>query len=192
MEFNLSLCLLRPENGATLLDVGCGTGYFARRCAREGLQVTGLDPDECALSYARDKSDAIAFLAGKAEALPFADHSFDYCIAMTSLCFVGDPGRAVAEMWRVSRRAVLLGLLNRRSLLYRQKHERGLYKGARWDEVNVVKRWRAALQPPAQMSWGTAIYLPSGGGFAQRMEKLIPRAVPWGGFLAVCLSKCDL
>jgi len=45
-EFRLLLRLLAPQRGETLLDVGCGTGYFTRRCAREaGLQATGVDPD---------------------------------------------------------------------------------------------------------------------------------------------------
>ena len=44
-EFRLIMGLLEPESGARILDVGCGTGYFTRRFAGEGYDVTGLDPE---------------------------------------------------------------------------------------------------------------------------------------------------
>ena len=47
--------LLQPEAGESLLDIGCGTGYFTRRFAGESsLRVVGLDPDNSALDYARE------------------------------------------------------------------------------------------------------------------------------------------
>ena len=44
-EFSLLTSLLHPQPGASLLDVGCGTGWFSRRFAEFGLRVTGIDPD---------------------------------------------------------------------------------------------------------------------------------------------------
>ena len=44
---------------------------------------------------------------------------------MTSLCFIDDPLPALREMWRVTRHALVLGLLNRHSLLHREKHGQG-------------------------------------------------------------------
>ena len=51
-------------------------------------------------------------------------------------------------MWRVSRKGVVLGLLNQRSLLYRQKRGVGGYKGARWDTLEEVGQWIEPLAPP--------------------------------------------
>jgi hypothetical protein len=52
-EFRLLRSVLNAAPGATLLDVGCGTGYFTRRFAGEcGLAVLGLDPDADWLAYA--------------------------------------------------------------------------------------------------------------------------------------------
>ena len=52
-EFDLMMRLLKPPAGATLLDIGCGTGHFSRRFTAAGLHVTGLDPDPAMLDYAR-------------------------------------------------------------------------------------------------------------------------------------------
>ena len=45
VEFRLMMHLLQPASGATLLDVGSGTGYFSRCFAAAGLRVIGIDPD---------------------------------------------------------------------------------------------------------------------------------------------------
>lgn len=139
IESALLLHLLQPHPGQTLLDVGSGTGYFSRRFTAAGLRVTGVDPDREMLHYARALEDGVEYLEATALHLPFADRSFDYCTAVTSLCFIAEPEQALAEMWRVSRHGVVLGLLNRHSLLYHLKHGRGAYRGARWDSVAATR-----------------------------------------------------
>lgn len=42
-----------PRHGGTALDVGCGTGRFARRLARLGMEVEGVDPSEKVIAQAR-------------------------------------------------------------------------------------------------------------------------------------------
>lgn len=42
-----------PSGARTALDVGCGAGKFARRLARAGLDVDGVDPAGTALGVAR-------------------------------------------------------------------------------------------------------------------------------------------
>lgn len=137
-EFAAAMALTGVEDGDTVLDIGCGTGYFSRMFAGAGAKVTGLDIDTDYVAYAKKKGKE-SYLAGSALALPFKDGSFDYCVAMTSLCFVDDPLEAVKEALRVSRRGVLLGLLNRRSALYLLKHGKGGYSGARWDRAKTLK-----------------------------------------------------
>lgn len=183
--------LLRPEAGDSLLDVGCGTGYFTRYFARLGLSVTGIDPDPIALGYARLQGDDIPYLQGSALELPFPDHAFDCTMAVTSLCFIDDPLPALREMWRVTRHALVLGLLNRYSLLHREKHGQGRYARARWDTVRgVVRKWLPALVPtPEDMIVRSAIFLPRGDRLARWSEQWLPAVLPWGGFLAVGMRK---
>lgn len=192
-EFDLLHRLLAPETGSNLLDVGCGTGWFTRRFAeRDGLRVTGLDPNAAWLDYAnqhptRSRAPIIDWREGDACKLPFADGSYDNAISVTALCFVSDWPQALREMVRVARRRVVLGLLNRRSLLWREKGRHGgsgAYQGAHWHSASEV---RAALSklPVSNVQIRTAIFLPSGSAFARTLEHALPSRLPWGGFLAV-------
>lgn len=189
IEFRLLNELLAPVAGATLLDVGCGTGYFARRFAREArLAVTGLDRNRDWLEYARAQAGpGERYVEADATALPFAQASFDYAISVTALCFVAEERRALAELLRVTRRRFALGLLNRHSLLYWRKGRgggRGAYRGARWRTRAEIATLLHGL-PIADVAVCTAVFLPGGGRLARFIERAAPRALPWGGFIAV-------
>ena len=45
-----------PEDGAKVLDIGCGTGNHAIRMAKRGYDVTGVDPSRRMLQIAREKA----------------------------------------------------------------------------------------------------------------------------------------
>lgn len=189
VEFRLLLDLLQPRNGESVLDVGCGTGYFTRRFAQSSRSaITGMDPDLDWLRFARAHSAAgESYLAGRAENLPFADRSFDCTIAVTSLCFIAAQRQAVQEMIRVTRRRLVLGLLNRHSLLYLQKGRRGGiggYRGAQWHSPTDARGLLEGL-PLRSMSVRSALFLPDGGALARSLETLLPRSWPLGAFLVV-------
>ena len=190
-EFILLRNLSGTEAGDSLLDAGCGTGYFSRRFARLGLAVSGIDLDLETLKFARTQGEAVHYMQGNALALPFSDNAFDRTIAVTSLCFINDPLPVLRELWRVTRHVLVLGLLNRHSLLHWKKQGQGSYRGARWDTTGeVLKQWIPALSPaPGEMVLRSAIFLPQGTGMAQWSEQRLPATLPWGGFLAVGLRK---
>lgn len=189
-EAALLLDLMSPARGQTLLDVGCGTGYFSRRFADAGLKVTGIDPDPVMMRYAQVSTGAVNLVQAIAEQLPFSDDSFDQTTAVTSLCFVSDARTAVQELWRVSRQGMTLGLLNRASLLYRTKRDHGGYRGARWDTWPAARGWLTQLRPPpVRHRHRTGIFLPGGGFLARGVEQLLGGRLPWGGFLAVHVVK---
>lgn len=189
-EFALLKTLLQSVPDESLLDVGCGTGYFPRRFAQQGLQVTGIDPDAAMLDFAQSQSSNITYRQGSALTLPFPDRHFDHVSAITSLCFIDNPPAALQEMWRVCRKSVVLGLLNRHSLLHWQKQQRGAYRGARWDTVAEVTHWCEQLTPsPAARKIRSAIVLPAGGAIARGVEIVWPRTIPLGGFLGIAIRK---
>ena len=141
------------------------------------------------LDYARGLGGGVDYLRGTATALPQPDHAYDYVTAVTSLCFIVNVPRALQEMWRVARHAVLLGLLNRHSLLYRQKRDRGGYRGAHWDTPADVRSWARQLEPAPEITVRSAIFLPGGSALARATEAVLPGILPWGAFLAVALRK---
>lgn len=185
-EYALAARLLAAQPGDSLLDVGCGTGWFTRRAAADDLRVTGLDPNPAWLDYARaHSSPALNWVEGDARDLPFADASFDHVLSIAALCFVDDERQAVAEAVRVARRRFAIGWLNRTSLLYWQKGRgggSGAYRGARWHTAGEVRALFSGL-PVRNLTVHSAIFLPSATRWARRLEQGMPSALPWGGLL---------
>ena len=76
---------LNARAGEAILDVATGTGWSARNAARSGAQVTAVDISADLLDAARELSThvrpTIDFRLADAEALPFADASFDGIIS---------------------------------------------------------------------------------------------------------------
>lgn len=186
VEYRLLQRLLAPLSGESLLDVGCGTGYFTRRFAQDGLAVSGIDPDADMLAFAATRAVANErYLFGDARALPFADRSFDLCISVTALCFIEEQSQVLAEMLRVTRRRFAIGLLNRASLLYLQKGRhggQGAYRGAHWHTMPEARRLFASL-PVEGLVLRTAVFLPGGTSLARLLERWLPGTLPWGAFL---------
>jgi SAM-dependent methyltransferase len=191
-EFRLLHRLLAPQAGETILDVGCGTGWFTRRFAQSnGWNVTGLDNDAERLAYARTQCRNERYQAGDARALPFADASIDRVVSVAALCFIDDWRLALHEMARVARRRLVVGLLNRHSLLWRQKGRdggSGGYRGARWHTADELRAALAAL-PLANIQVNTALFLPGGSCIARACESCLPNRLPWGGFLVAAADK---
>jgi SAM-dependent methyltransferase len=104
--------VLLPWQGLGL-SIGVGTGRFA---APMGVQV-GVDPAHEVLSYA--SSRGISTIRAVAEALPFADKSFDYALSVTTICFVDDASIMLSEAYRVLKPGghLVLGFIDRSTRL---------------------------------------------------------------------------
>jgi demethylmenaquinone methyltransferase/2-methoxy-6-polyprenyl-1,4-benzoquinol methylase len=104
---------------AHVLDVATGTAAVARALVRRnGCRVTGIDQSPEMLAGARERIAAaglgarIDLLEGHAEALPFADASFDGVTATYLLRYVDDPPATVRELVRVARPGAPIGYLD--------------------------------------------------------------------------------
>jgi ubiquinone/menaquinone biosynthesis C-methylase UbiE len=97
--------LLRRASGK-VLEVAVGTGknlrYYPRDC-----RIIALDLSREMLKVARNRaaklSMNVSFLLADAEALPFADESFDTVVSSLSTCTFPDPVTALKDMARVCR-----------------------------------------------------------------------------------------
>lgn len=96
-----------------LLDVGCGAGRFTAWLAARPLQVFGLDRSPAMLTAMRRRHPEIPAILGDAHCLPLRTGAVDLTLLLTTLEFLEEPPVALAEAVRVSRRGLLLVVLNR-------------------------------------------------------------------------------
>lgn len=87
--------------GASILDVGCGSGKLARFWSRQGRNVLGLDISDQALQFTR--SQGVAVIKADVRRLPFKDGTFDLVYSDGLLEHFTDPESILAELFRVSR-----------------------------------------------------------------------------------------
>jgi SAM-dependent methyltransferase len=102
--------------GERVLDVACGTGNLALPAARAGAVTTGVDIapnliEQAIANGAAERLD-VRFDVGDAEALPYADASFDTAVTMFGSMFAARPGRAAGELLRVTRRGGRIAMAN--------------------------------------------------------------------------------
>jgi len=97
--------LAAAHGGGRWLDLGCAYGYLVAEAAAGGFRASGLDVSAYALGRAAAAAPpARGRLArGRAEALPFADGTFDVVSAFDVLEHLLDPDAVLAEAWRVLR-----------------------------------------------------------------------------------------
>lgn len=89
--------------GMKLLDVACGTGALAALAAQQGAQTTGVDFSQEMIAQAKRQHAAPRFLEADAEALPFAEGSFDSAVVNFGVHHFPFPAQALREAWRVLR-----------------------------------------------------------------------------------------
>jgi SAM-dependent methyltransferase len=97
------LAAVDPRPGSRLLDIGCGPAAWASLVAERGVQLVGMDLSQEMVETARKRHPTATFEQGDAEALPFADHSFDCAVCNYSINGLPHPERGVAEALRVLR-----------------------------------------------------------------------------------------
>lgn len=135
---------LADWSGATLVDLGCGTGFHLGTYAATAGKVIGIEPDEALAEMARRRAIKAEVLAGSAEHLPLPDESVDVIHARFAYFFPPGCDDGLAECLRVLRPGGTLVVLD-------NDHERGefaeLISGSPWALPQgggpVTARWWA-------------------------------------------------
>jgi 2-polyprenyl-6-hydroxyphenyl methylase / 3-demethylubiquinone-9 3-methyltransferase len=95
-HFGRSISSLRPFDGLTLLDIGCGGGLVAEPMLRLGFAVTAVDADDQAIAVARAHAAAtglsVDYRIATAESIAGTGQRFDVVLALEIIEHVADPG----------------------------------------------------------------------------------------------------
>jgi demethylmenaquinone methyltransferase/2-methoxy-6-polyprenyl-1,4-benzoquinol methylase len=91
------------QAGDRVLDLAAGTGTSSVPFAEQGCFVVACDFSLGMLAAGQRRRPELAFVAGDATRLPFADEAFDAVTISFGLRNVHDPDAALAEMLRVTR-----------------------------------------------------------------------------------------
>lgn len=193
------LDLAGPLAGRDVLDVGCGDGTYGLAAARAGARVAAVDRSAAAVEAARRNAAvgdvALELHVADALALPFPARRFDLVLAVTVLCFVPEPRRAVAEMVRVLRPggALIVGELGRWSTWAAWRRLRAwagsrTWRAARfWTSAELRELLREAGLVPGRER-GAAFHPPVGvaARLLEPIDPLLGRATRVGAaFIAV-------
>jgi ubiquinone/menaquinone biosynthesis C-methylase UbiE len=179
----LARLLAELEPPDDVLEIGCGTGHFARWMSTLGWQVWGVDLSAPMLAEAQAHGAAGELAQGDALHLPFADACCSVAALFTVIEFLPDVEAALREAWRVARRGLLIGAINRHSLLgygYRQQAKKApnVYSQARfWSPGELARLVRRTAGAPLTVQTATTLWptwLP--------LERL---HLPWGGFIGL-------
>jgi SAM-dependent methyltransferase len=129
---------LLPENGNGL-EIGMGTGRFS---APFGIRQ-GIEPSQAMAALARKKR--LDVVIGVAENLPYMDSQFDFCLMVTTVCFLDDIDLSFKEAYRVLRPggSFIIGFVDGNSPIGREyeqrKNESPFYKEATFYSVDELR-----------------------------------------------------
>jgi ubiquinone/menaquinone biosynthesis C-methylase UbiE len=127
-------------SGGRGVEIGVGTGRFASAL---GI-LDGVEPSKAMRRLAAGRG--VKVIDAVAEALPYADESFDFAVMVTTICFLDDVKAALEEARRILKPggAVVIGLLDRESplgtALERLKDKNSFYRLATFYSTDEVKR----------------------------------------------------
>jgi len=129
---------LKGAPGHRLVDVGGGTGNYARALRDDGWDPLLVDRSPAMLARAREKG--LKTLEGDAQQLPLADECADAVMLVSMLHHVDDPAKALAEARRLLRPGGRLAL----TVSTREDLEAQWYS----DYFPSTREWMVRSHPP--------------------------------------------
>lgn len=91
---------IRPDS--SLLEIGCGTGYFTKEIVKTNAQIVAIDISPELVTIAKENVTAtnVSFQIENAYDMTFEDNQFDYVVGSSVLHHL-DIKKAVSEAYRV-------------------------------------------------------------------------------------------
>jgi len=148
---------LLPSEGKGL-EIGVGSGIFAQPL---GIKE-GCDPSDTMRKKAIERG--INAVYGIAENLPYPSGSFDFALMVTTICFVDDPDKSIAEVYRIlkNKGKFIISFVDKDSPLGKQylkhKNESIFYKDATFfstlEIVDLLKKNKFEITNTVQTVFG--------------------------------------
>lgn len=157
-EHALQFLKIKPTE--TLLDVGCGTGYFSDLAHKRGIDVTGIDASEEFIKQAMKRNTKIKFSSGEMEELPFEDNTFDFVCGFNSYQYAASIKNALSEAKRTLKDKGKLAVM-----IWGNKED--------CEALTYLKSIGSLLPPPPPGA---------GGPFALSENQLLEKTLEKGGF----------
>jgi ubiquinone/menaquinone biosynthesis C-methylase UbiE len=153
----------KPE-GMTVLDAGCGEGYFSRLLARNGAIVTGVDFSAKLIEAAREQrlTDTlpVSFDISGVDELPYRDNTFDLVVCNHLINDLYDPSKPISEFARVLRTGGRIVILMLHPCFYNKHAERdqvtnGLIASSYFDARSIEQHFEVdgLTSPAANTAW---------------------------------------
>lgn len=96
----------------TLIDVGCGKGYFLNRMKNQNLKLSGCD------IFEKAPLDGIKYQKASVDHLPFRDQEFDIVTCFHTLEHILNLKKAVHELERITKRQLVVVVPRQRYFYY--------------------------------------------------------------------------
>jgi len=176
----IKLLLSRYDRARTILEVGSGTGYFSHWMEELGYEIYALDISRVMIREA-DRNHHLTCIQGDAMALPFPSQSFDLTVMITTLEFISDPFLVLSESLRVACQGLILGVINRHSLLGWRNRQKG---GPIWGTAKfytpreLIRLVSSFTSEQDEINYKTTLW-----PFFPGSSKL-----PWGGFIGLSVK----
>ena len=98
------LSLIGDVRAQEVLDVGCGTGRYAKRFGNLGANVVGIDFSKKMIHKAKTKTKMASYVVADASHLPFKDNIFHIVLSALVINYIKDLELFLIEILRACRR----------------------------------------------------------------------------------------
>ncbi|WDI78474.1 malonyl-ACP O-methyltransferase BioC [Candidatus Purcelliella pentastirinorum] len=115
---NLLMKNIKMKSNISILDAGCGTGWFSKKWKYYNNKVTAIDISYNMLKQARNYASANNYLLGDIESLPFLNKTFDISWSNLVLQWCNKFNNAINELCRVTKcgGTILFSIIEKGSL----------------------------------------------------------------------------
>ncbi|MDT9587677.1 MAG: malonyl-ACP O-methyltransferase BioC [Candidatus Arsenophonus melophagi] len=145
--------------GNTILDAGCGTGYFSKKWRLAGKKVIALDLSSSMLAIAKQKQAAKSYIQADMEYLPLADESIDLCFTHLAIQWCSNLFTPLNELYRITRKGGVIAfstlangsLKELQQCLQKVDNNRHINAFMNFSQIQrICHGWRHSLE---QQSW---------------------------------------